>query len=410
MSKKNDDFFKRKKIWSTVKDELLGCYLEPYFTKILCTRRPTLYIDCFAGKGKFDDGNLGSPLIALQILNKCINNYHGCSMPEISLKFIELNYYRELATNTFEYKKYCKVISGKFEDEIIPLLKKAMSLNDRLNVFLYIDPYGIKVLNAILFGYLASNFYTAELLVNLNSFGFIREACRVKKIVFREKEDDIFSDLEEYNNSTLNSIQDLDKIAGGNYWQEIISKYSTGSINCKEAEKLFSQRYKKHLKKYYKYVLDMPIRLKKGQHPKYRMVYATNHPDGCTIMADNMARRTDHLVTDIQSGGQLCLLSQTAENEIVSDDMLMKYVKTLVDEVAENPIHLTEFLANFYNKYGVLCEIRRLSSGRSGSILKTLEKNGYIDVCRKPQITIKGKHSKFWTESKGNCLYLCKRS
>ena len=27
----------------------------------------------------------------------------------------------------------------------------------------------------------------------------------------------------------------------------------------------------------YKYVLDMPIRLKRGQHPKCRMIHATNH-------------------------------------------------------------------------------------------------------------------------------------
>lgn len=30
MAKKNDDFFKVKKPWSEVKDELLGCYLKPY--------------------------------------------------------------------------------------------------------------------------------------------------------------------------------------------------------------------------------------------------------------------------------------------------------------------------------------------------------------------------------------------
>ena len=65
MAKKNDDFFVKKKPWSKVKDELLGCYLKPYVAKILHTRKPLAYVDCFAGKGKFDDGNPGSPLIAL---------------------------------------------------------------------------------------------------------------------------------------------------------------------------------------------------------------------------------------------------------------------------------------------------------------------------------------------------------
>ena len=38
--------------------------------KILYTRNPLVYVDCFAGKGKFDDGNPGSPLIALDFFNR----------------------------------------------------------------------------------------------------------------------------------------------------------------------------------------------------------------------------------------------------------------------------------------------------------------------------------------------------
>lgn len=68
MAKKNDDFFLEKKSWSVVKDELLGCYFKPYVSKILHTNRPLVYVDCFAGKGKFADGNNGSPLIALETL------------------------------------------------------------------------------------------------------------------------------------------------------------------------------------------------------------------------------------------------------------------------------------------------------------------------------------------------------
>jgi hypothetical protein len=39
MPKKNDDFFKEKKPWSEVKDELLECYLKPYIQKVLHTRK-----------------------------------------------------------------------------------------------------------------------------------------------------------------------------------------------------------------------------------------------------------------------------------------------------------------------------------------------------------------------------------
>ncbi len=414
MPKDNRNFFKQKKIWSEVKDELLGCYMVPYFNKILSMGNPILYVDCFAGKGKFDDGKKGSPLTALESLERSIQQYQSAhpwgNMPAVRMIFIELNHAADLSANLAgQTVGRCEVIDGKFEDNIIPLLQKAMETHRQLNVFLYVDPYGVKVLNAALFDALPMAFTTAELLINLNSFGFIREACRVKAVTFREHEDEIFSDLEEYDSSVLNSIKELDDIAGGNYWQEIIDEYGKGEIDCYEAENEFSRQYKLRLRRTYTYVLDMPIRLKAGHHPKYRMVHATNHPDGCMLMADNIAKRTDRLVIEIQSGGQMSIMPQTAENEMVSEDLLMEKIKKLLESTTTF-IRLNKFLAGFYNEYGVLCDLSRLSSGRSGSVLKALEESGYIEVQRTPAITDRGKPSKFWQEGKGNTLMLRKRS
>lgn len=410
MPKDNRDFFKTKKIWSEVKDELLGCYLVPYFNKILSMGNPILYVDCFAGKGKFDDGKNGSPLTALQSLERSMAVYRGrLPMPDVLMKFIELNHADDLINNLAgQSAGRCQVISGRFEDNIIPLLQKSISQYRQLNVFLYVDPYGVKVLNANLFDSVATAFRTAELLINLNSFGFIREACRVKKISFRERENEVFSDLEEYDSSILESVQELDNIAGGPYWQAVIDKYGRREIDCYEAEKEFSRLYKERLRKNYAYVLDMPIRLKPGQHPKYRMVHATNHPDGCILMADNIAKRTDRLVVEIQNGGQMTLLQQTAENEVVSEETLVEKMKELLENTTSFT-RLNQLLANFYNQYGVLCDLSRLSSGRSGSILKSLEKSGYIEVQRQPAYTEKGTATTFWQEQHRKTISLRKR-
>jgi three-Cys-motif partner protein len=408
MPKDNSKFFEKKKIWSEVKDELLGCYMVPYFTKILSMGNPVLYIDCFAGKGKFGDGKPGSPLTVLQSLDSSLAGYDGRRVPPVRMKFIELNHADDLTANLVgQPMGRCEVISGKFEDNIIPLLSKAMVENRQLNVFLYVDPYGVKVLNADLFDTLPMAFATAELLINLNSFGFIREACRVQKVAFREQEDEVFSDLEEYDSSVLDSIQELNDIAGGSYWMPIIEDYSKGKIDCYQAEKEFSRQYKSRLRQRYTYVLDMPIRLKAGQHPKYRLVHATNHPSGCVLMADNIAKRTDRLVIEIQNGGQYSLIQQTAENEYIDDTLLETLVKGEVDKL-NAPTSLTTFLANFYNTHGVICGTPRLSSGKGGSVLKTLEANAYICVQRTPDVTDKGKPTRFWQEGKGNTLLLWK--
>jgi three-Cys-motif partner protein len=409
MSKNNSDFFKEKKIWSTVKDELLGCYLVPYFSKIFYTKTPILYVDCFAGKGKFDDGKPGSPLTALESLESSLSKYSGNPQPSVSMRFIELNHYEDLEKNLPALHKHrCNVVAGKFEENILPILNEERQKNKNLNVFLYIDPYGVKVLNAELFDSLTSKFNTAELLINLNSFGFIREACRVKKVTFHESEDEIFSDLEEYDSSVLNSLQELNDIAGGDYWQDIIDSYNAKEIDCYTAEKKFSQKYKERLRNRYKYVLDMPIRLKPNQHPKYRMVHASNHPDGCLLMADNIASRAERLFIDIQSKGQTSFFEESVENEVVDEKTLTDNILTMLENDSEF-VRLTPFLADFYNEYGVLCRPAKLSSGENGSALKTLERIGYIEVKRDPAITERGTPTKFWSENQKQKVWLRKK-
>ena len=68
MSKDNRDFFEHKSEWAKTKDALLEKYLVPYTTKILRTGRGLTYVDSFAGKGLFDDGTEGSPLIACKAI------------------------------------------------------------------------------------------------------------------------------------------------------------------------------------------------------------------------------------------------------------------------------------------------------------------------------------------------------
>lgn len=66
MAKNQSDYFQAKHPWSETKDDLLSCYLTPFFTKVYRpSRNGILYIDAFAGAGLFADGSKGSPLIAL---------------------------------------------------------------------------------------------------------------------------------------------------------------------------------------------------------------------------------------------------------------------------------------------------------------------------------------------------------
>ena len=78
------------------------------------------------------------------------------------------------------------IFSGKYEEKIIEIL----------NVFLYIDPYGIQTLDSELFDIFSTfEFASFEMLINFNSFGFFREACRALKVDYTK--DRALTDLED---------------------------------------------------------------------------------------------------------------------------------------------------------------------------------------------------------------------
>lgn len=398
MAKNNNSFFARKNTWSKIKDDLLACYLPQYFQKVLMTGKPIFYVDCFAGKGCFDDGNDGSPRIALRIRDTSIEKSNA-QRPVIKTCFIDLHYADELYINIADFNNnngIPLVVSGKYEEHIELLLENV----GENNVFLYIDPYGIKALNFALFSKFAGfGFASIEMLINMNSFGFFRDACRVMSVDCNN--DEAFrnlDDLVEYDPTKVDTSNQSEEllisIAGGDYWKSIVQDYKECKITGYEAEKQFSNEYKRQLRKKYTYVLDMPICIKNKQHPKYRMIHVSNHEEGCILMADNMCSRSDKLFIEIQNQGQGNLFSTDVQNNIINEmdirDKIMKFITTFPNGITANKL-----IAAFYTEHGVMCK-----SNTIRNIWKLLEANGEIDIKRTPAQTKTGKPSTFLTEKR----------
>lgn len=412
MSKDNTKFFKEKNSWSLIKDKLLGYYLAPYFQKVLMTGKPIFYVDCFAGKGKFEDGNLGSPLIALQIREDCLRRTKRTDkVGAIKTCFIDLNYARELKENIASvHPAYDKplVISGRYEEEIEQCLQDK---HDN-NVFLYIDPYGIKALDSNLFDkFQTYGFYTFEMLINFNSFGFFRDACRVMNVDCQN--DDALSDLDdlvEYEPTVVSISKQsedlLTRIAGGDYWKNIVLDYRNNKINGYQAERRLSVEYKQRLKQRYKYVLDMPIRLREGQRPKYRMIHVCDHEDGCFLMAKNMQKQKEELFFSIQQNRQFSLFdmipdyTSSVEGELLTKEEIQQKVEESLKQISQD-IGITKFLAAFVNENGLICEFKMIYD-----ILNEFTIKGIIDIVRIPEKTEKGHLSTFWEEKRGQSVII----
>lgn len=408
MSKDNKDFFKRKNEWSEIKDKLLGCYLPQYFQKLLTSEKPIYYVDCFAGKGKFDDGKLGSPLIAMEIREDCLkrsNAKQAQRMGALQTCFIELKHADELRkniSNSHYLYDSPEVVEGKFEEKIREKLKDKQDYN----VFLYIDPYGIKELDCNLFDEFESfGFRTFEMLINFNSFGFFRDACSVMKVDYSKDEalsniDDLVELEPTEVGSNSKSERLLNSIAGGDYWKQIVIDYQNGLYDGFQAEKELSKAYKQRLNQKYTYVLDMPIRLRANQRPKYRMIHVSDHEDACYLMAQNMQSRKDELFIDIQRNGMFNIfdfmpdVSSSVEGETITEKEIIEMVEEYL-KCCQKETRIRVFLAGFCNEYGIVCGFDMIYK-----LLDDLETKGKIQILRNPEFTKTGRKSTFWDEKK----------
>ena len=366
MNTKN--FFKEKRTWSYYKDALLERYLKIYFQKILTSKYNTVYIDGFAGKGRFDDGTDGSPVIVSKIIQDAKLKTHG--QGQIASYFIEYKYAREL-------EKYIDpkcVVSGDYKVElprIIDTLKNS-------NVFLYADPFGIKHLKFDVFSKLKSNnINSAEMLLNFNSFGFLREGCRLLKIKQTEITDAY--DADEDIKDNVNSIDNMNCIANGEYWIELLNDYKSNARDMKEIETLFVEKYTMQLRKIFKFVVNIPIRTGENNIPKYRMIYGTNYIDGILLMTDIMFK-CDKEIQLSNNGNQHSLFDYMDRFNCIDD---------ILHCLPYNFLGIKELCLKIYNEIGV-----KYSHEEIQDSLKQLEKSGQIVVKRTPSTTKTGKKVK----------------
>lgn len=362
-------FFSTKNEWSIHKDNLLKKYLLPYLTKVLTTNKDIVCIDGFAGMGKFDDGTIGSPLIIKEAIYKAkaISNSKNNIVPY----FIEYEFAEKLKNNLND--SYCNVISGDYRIEVPKILRN----NKGKNIFLYVDPFGIKYLDFSIFSNLMIDDYNSvELLLNFNSFGFIREACRLLKYNRDEFQDEL-PDVQYSTDTVKNTIDNMNKIANGNYWIKIIEEYNQGKYDIFTAEKNILKLYINELKKIFMYVYSIPIKKSKSQLSKYQMIFATNHRDGVSLMADNMITGISEMNNQINNG-QVWLFDYNHALSNIKNDIM-----NLLDD---NLINVKDFYIRIYNSYGFLYLTKDINNE-----LKKLEEENKVIIYRYPSVTANGR-------------------
>ena len=268
------DFFKDKRPWSKIKDEVLGKYLRPYLAKVNKLGKKIVLIDTFAGPGVFEDGSMGSPLLMVQMAQKMVpNNYQAIFVNNNKSHHNSiLNLFGEKSTlgNLIEKQKVIPL-----KDDAKTFLKHLKNLLTDQTVFLYLYPYGLKGCEINLWlPFLKRNENSStEILINIQIPVIFRLSSR--KALLQGKNN---IQIEKHHRM-------LDKVFGGDYWKQALLN---PNYTLEEAEMHLMKLFKEKLLDHAKYVGYCPVREKRGSQTKYYMVTMSNVIDGYLLMNDHM--------------------------------------------------------------------------------------------------------------------------
>lgn len=141
MFQEKDDFFQEQKDWSKRKLSIIQSYLAS-FTKILgssTTQSCVYYVDGFAGRGIYNDGSKGSPLLAAELARKYRNQQKKYQLNCINVEADSENF-QNLEKATVQYSLIVENFEGTFSSNIQSILNNL----GRCPAYFFIDPFGVK--------------------------------------------------------------------------------------------------------------------------------------------------------------------------------------------------------------------------------------------------------------------------
>ena len=284
--KADKSFFDEKRHWSKRKDKILECYLPPYLSKIATQGHPVLIVDAFAGPGKFGDGEPGSPLIICQSVKKALSR--GLSVP-VSAMCIEDD--RELFSQLSRLIgkfPFAEARHGKFGDYIQQIQEKAKDHS----VFLYVDPWTVEGLDWYqmdrVFQHLSVSHMSIEILMNFNAVSFVRRGLAALKLAIPESNPEI-EDTEEVDAAIITppSIERLNKVVGGDWWQNILQSSSSFPEKVQNVTNGVCQQLSGRFQEVCQHAIKA---LPHHDVPKYYLIFGSRHPDALILMNEEMVK------------------------------------------------------------------------------------------------------------------------
>jgi hypothetical protein len=243
-------------------------------------------VDAFAGPGKFDDGQPGSPRIICNNVNNAIER--GLPVP-VSVICIEQDAgLSETLKKSLTPYSFAVSRQGRFTDFIDEIEKSAQTHS----VFLYLDPFTVEglVWNKLdrIFCQLQQARTSIEVLMNFNSSSFARRGLAALKLAIPNIDTD-HEDAEQIDGPFVMhpTIDHLVNVAGGNWWIDVLSSDKSFSTKVQElTDGICGQ-----LRARFNEVCQHGVKaLPHHTIPKYYLIFASRHPEALRLMNDEMVK------------------------------------------------------------------------------------------------------------------------
>ncbi|MGY1503675.1 three-Cys-motif partner protein TcmP (plasmid) [Streptomyces sp. QTS52] len=344
------DYWADKALPSVFKHELLKRYL-PQFGGMTGTQshdKRVVYLDGYAGEGRYENGEPASAEIALRVASH-FRARHGVTVECFFTEPHQKSFDR--LHQVVEHYRAGGVLAHAHCGEVDGLLDSVIQRAVSEPLFLFMDPCGLSLPQGRLVDVLAQQRPqkkpATELLLNFSMMAVWRLGGHVRSPKGNER-----------------SLQRFDDVCGGTWWREYFADAAAVSADdgaAEDAIEAVAAEYARRLaRRTGMFVQSVPVSHAPHQRAVYRLVFATRSQYGLWVFGDTVARARDTwwetLETREESDGQLSLFSKRPDPEAVEG----KAVPEIADNLEKlllrtrRPIklvdHTLEVFGSFYGQ------------------------------------------------------------
>lgn len=326
-----EEFFSDLKEWSARKLVIIEKYISG-FSRILGSKSKEIYyVDGFAGKGIYDGGEKGSPVLAAESAQRFQQSNSPFTLRCINVER-DHNNYADLCAETQKFGGLVKNYEGTFEDNIESIL---LQIKNIPTVF-FIDPFGVK----------GTRWEFVEQVVARKDPTDIW--IRFDHVTVRRLAGFYESDAKDAQGK-LNALQNLFGINNSAILQSRLESGATPEERIHNAVALYIEQLEKAFTKYGKkgFAASYPIVSLNGQR-KYHLIFACSNYKAATL-ANNIVngveetfQREKEEFKDSQSLQMSLFSSEITQNQIFSEKV--KSLKSALLTLPKNsPLKREEF-------------------------------------------------------------------